>query len=102
MVVSGFIRCICPVLSDVIASVGLNSDNRPPIGTSTYCKLVLSAIATLISLDYTTYALPPNLTWVGFDMAANSTDSRLPAAIGGDWGKFLGVMYVLLPSQISI
>lgn len=92
MVVSGFIRCICPVLSDIIASVGLNSDNRPPVGTSTYCKLVLLAITTLISLDYTAYALPPNLTWVGFDMAANSTDSRPPAAIVGDWGKFLGIM----------
>jgi hypothetical protein len=102
VVVSGFIRCICPVLSDIIASVGLNSDNRPPVGTSTYCKLVLSAITTLISLDYTTYALPPNLTWVGFDVAANSTDSRVPDAIAGDWGRFLGIMYVLLPSQILI
>jgi len=38
MVVSGFIYCIYLVLSDIIALVGLNSDNRPPIGTSTYYK----------------------------------------------------------------
>jgi hypothetical protein len=87
---------ICQVLSNIISPVGLNSDNRPSVGTSTYCKLIPSTITALISLDYTTYGMPPNLTWVGFATAADPTDSMPPAAISGDWGKFLGIMYALL------